>query len=86
MGTQSKIDFGLIDSYGTALNSWQKAAADAGKIGKKDVYLFNFLDDEIANSLFTDQDISSPKDTGMSQMGSVKNSIYKSNTSGYGDN
>ena len=80
LGTQSKIDFGLINSYGTALNNWQKAAADAGKIGKKDVYLFKFLDDDIANSLFTDQAISSPKDTGMSQIGSVKNSIYKSNT------
>jgi len=79
LSLQTKIDLGLVTSYGTALNNWSKAAYDAGKIGANDTYIFNFLDDEIANSPFTTAALSSPKDTGMAAIDRT-NSIYKSST------
>ena len=74
---ETRLEFGLVKSYATALNSWHKAALDQGKIGKRDTYKFNFLDPDIANSPFTDVQISSPKDTGMSSIADP--TIHKAN-------
>lgn len=65
LSIKTKRELGLIKSYGTALNNFQKAAYDDGKIGFYDRYFFNFLDPKIANSPFTTGSISSPKNSGM---------------------
>lgn len=65
LSIKTKRELGLIKSYGTALNNFQKAAFDDGKISVNDRYVFNFIDPEIANSPFTTGSISSPKNAGM---------------------
>lgn len=65
LSIKTKRELGLIKSYGTALNNFQKAAFDDGKISVNDRYVFNFIDSEIANSPFTTGSISSPKNAGM---------------------
>jgi len=65
LSIKTKRELGLIKSFGTALNNFQKAAFDDGKISVNDRYVFNFIDPEIANSPFTTGSISSPKNAGM---------------------
>ena len=89
LSLQTRIEIGLVKSYGTALNNWQKAAYDTGKIGANDKYFFKFLDKEIENSPFTSGPLSTPKDTGMSTItrtDSIKKSNLGANTNDYDPN
>ena len=89
LSIQTKREIGLVNSYGTALNNFQKAAYDAGKIGVNDKYFFDFLDPEIANSPFTSGPISTPKDTGMiavDKTNTIKKSDLGFNTNDYDPN
>lgn len=89
LSIKTKRQLGLVKSYGTALNNFQKAAFDAGKIGHNDKFFFNFIDPEIANSPFTTEAISSPKDTGMVAIdltGNAKNNSIKRSDLGLNTN
>lgn len=84
LSIKTKRELGLIKSYGTALNNFQKAAYDDGKIGFNDTYFFNFLDPEIANSPFTTGAISAPKNSGMVAI-DTQSGIAKDNSTKKGD-
>jgi len=89
LSIQTKRELGLVKSYGTALNNFQKAAYDSNKIGVNDKYFFDFVDPEIANSPFTSGALSSPKDTGMiavDKTNSIKKSDLGFNTNDYDPN
>ena len=69
LSIKTRRQLGLFTSYGTALNNFQKAAVIDGKIKFADRYLFNIIDPEsgpkLSTSLFTENSISSPKNTRM---------------------
>ena len=69
LSIKTKRELGLVKSFGTALNNFQKAAFDDGKIGYNDRYVFNIIDPEqgpkLSTSPFTSGAISSPKNAGM---------------------
>lgn len=69
LSIKTKRELGLIKSFGTALNNFQKAAFDDGKIQYNDRYVFNIIDPEqgpkLSTSPFTSGDISSHKNAGM---------------------
>jgi hypothetical protein len=69
LSIKTKRELGLIKSFGTALNNFQKAAFDDHKIQFNDKYVFNIIDPEkgpkLSTSPFTSGSISSPKNTGM---------------------
>jgi hypothetical protein len=61
----------------------------SGKIGVNDTYVFDFIDPEIANSPFATPDISTPKDTGMTDikfLNAIKKSDLGFNTNSYDPN
>lgn len=95
LSIQTKRELGLIQSYGTALNNFQKSLVIDEKIEFADSYFFNFVDPKLANSLFTSLALSTPKDTGMtavtlpssaSNVNSIKKSDLGINTNSYNPN
>jgi hypothetical protein len=89
LSIQTKRELGLITSFGTALNKFQRQAFIDNKIGVNDEYYFNFIDSEIANSPFTSGPLTNPKDTGMvavDKTNSIKKSDLGFNTNDYDSN
>jgi hypothetical protein len=90
LSRQTLQALGLNTSYGTALNSYNKAAFLANKIGANDIYKFKFIDcDDIANSPFVDPDTISQRDTRMVSPGNIlpiKKSNLGFNTNEYNPN
>lgn len=89
LSIKTKRELGLIKSFGTALNNFQKSMYATGKIGINDTYVFDFIDPEIANSPFATPDISTPKDTGMTDikfLNAIKKSDLGFNTNSYDPN
>jgi hypothetical protein len=87
LSQQTKKELGLIQSFGSAINMWCFDQYKDKKIGANDKYVFKF-DDEIGNSLFTDETLS-PKDTGMvdpNKFASIKKSNLGSSTDDYDSN
>ena len=65
LSIKTKRELGLFNSFGSALNQHQKSLENDGKIEHADKYIFNFVDPEIANSLFVTGNFSTPKNAGM---------------------
>jgi hypothetical protein len=89
LSIQTKRELGLITSFGTALNKFQRQAFVDNKIGVNDEYYFNFLDPKMANSTFTSGAFTNPKDTGMvavDKTNSIKKSDLGFNTNDYDSN
>jgi hypothetical protein len=88
LSIKTKRELGLIKSYGTALNNFQKAAFNDGKIGVNDKYVFNIIDPEegpkLSTSPFTDGAISSPKNSGMVAI-ATESGLAKDNSTKRGD-
>lgn len=89
LSIQTKRELGLITSFGTALNKFQRQAFVDNKISVNDEYYFNFLDPLMANSTFTSGAFTNPKDTGMvavDKTNSIKKSDLGFNTNDYNSN
>ena len=92
LSIKTKRELGLIKSFGTALNNFQKSLYDSRKIGVNDTYVFNFIDPEIADSPFTEglgAENITPKDTGMTDirfLNAIKKSDLGFNTNSYDPN
>ena len=65
LSVKTKRELGLFNSFGSALNQHQLSLQRDGKIEFPDKYVFNFVDPEIANSLFVTGNFSTPKNAGM---------------------
>jgi len=65
LSIKTRRELGLFSSFGTALNNHQKSLENDNKIEYADKYIFNFVDPEIANSLFVTGNFSTPKNAGM---------------------
>jgi hypothetical protein len=65
LSIKTKRELGLFNSFGSALNQHQLSLQRDGKIEFPDKYVFNFVDPEIANSLFVTGNFSTPKNAGM---------------------
>lgn len=89
LSIKTKRELGLFTSFGTALNNHQRSLFDDNKIKVADKYIFNFVDQEIANSLFISENFSTPKNAGMVIINSgsqlAKNNITKKGDLGNSD-
>ena len=85
ISAKSLREIGLLKSFGSAINDYNKDLYIKNKIGVNDRYFFKF-DSEIGNSEFTNDSVTAPKDTGMvdpNKLISIKQADLGKNTDDY---